>query len=193
VHGKPVLPRILIRSVRSAGTEDGRALGRRFAMGKEVAGKVKNRKRRHEASQGGAEEATEPKEAKDGAEEQGNGSAERRVESAEQGDGSAEPLVEGEEEKEEEQRDRSGGKKSKKMKFDMETLGGGIAQVEGIMSTTAFESLPVSEPTKNAIKDTGFTHMTEVRRWSTIYASEGEFGGGWPGHEVIVLNYAARR
>ncbi len=30
------------------------------------------------------------------------------------------------------------------------------------MSNTAFETLPVSEPTMNAIRDTGFTHMTEV-------------------------------
>ena len=52
------------------------------------------------------------------------------------------------------------GDAAKKMK-----LGGGI------MSTTAFESLPLSEPTMNAIKDTGFTHMTEVR-------SERYFGGG---------------
>ena len=56
------------------------------------------------------------------------------------------------------------GDAAKKMK--LEALGGGI------MSTTAFESLPLSEPTKNAIKDTGFSHMTEVR-------SEREFGGGW--------------
>lgn len=93
---------------------------------------------------------------KDGAEEQSNGSEKQR-------DESEEPRDEPEEHRDEEQKDASdGGKKSKKMKFDMETLGGGIAQVEGIMSTTAFESLPVSEPTKNAIKDTGFTHMTEV-------------------------------
>ncbi|KAG0589073.1 hypothetical protein M758_2G242900 [Ceratodon purpureus] len=133
-------------------------------MGKEVAGKVKNRKRRHEASQDvpAGEELT-------------NGSAEPPVEAAHPGDGDGdgaeggvgdgEPLVEGEdeEEKAEDHRDGTGGKKSKKMKFDMETLGGGIAQVEGIMSTSAFESLPVSEPTKNAIKDTGFTHMTEIQ------------------------------
>lgn len=53
-------------------------------------------------------------------------------------------------------------KKGKKTTFTIENLGG-TTQVEGIMSTTAFESLPVSEPTKNALKDTGFTHMTEVR------------------------------
>lgn len=31
------------------------------------------------------------------------------------------------------------------------------------MSNTAFETLPVSEPTMNAIRDTGFTHMTEIQ------------------------------
>lgn len=54
------------------------------------------------------------------------------------------------------------GKKGKKTKFQIEMLGGGVAEVGGIMSTTAFETLPVSEPTKNALRDTGFTHMTEV-------------------------------
>ena len=53
-------------------------------------------------------------------------------------------------------------KKSKKTKFEIEMLGGGVAEVSGIMSNTAFETLPVSEPTKNALRDTGFTHMTEV-------------------------------
>lgn len=38
-----------------------------------------------------------------------------------------------------------------------------VAQVSGIMSNTAFETLPVSEPTQNAIKETGFTHMTEIQ------------------------------
>ncbi|KAI5074583.1 hypothetical protein GOP47_0010544 [Adiantum capillus-veneris] len=37
------------------------------------------------------------------------------------------------------------------------------AQVLGIMSNTAFETLPISEPTQNAIKETGFTHMTEIQ------------------------------
>ncbi|BBN17222.1 ATP-dependent RNA helicase DDX18/HAS1 [Marchantia polymorpha subsp. ruderalis] len=55
------------------------------------------------------------------------------------------------------------GKKSKKTKFEIERLDGGIVSVSGIMSSTAFESLPVSEPTKIAIKDTGFTHMTEIQ------------------------------
>lgn len=54
------------------------------------------------------------------------------------------------------------GKKSKKTNFTIENLGG-TEQVEGIMSTTSFESLPVSEPTKNALKDTGFSHMTEIQ------------------------------
>ena len=54
------------------------------------------------------------------------------------------------------------GKKRKKTKFDIEMLGGGVAEVSGIMSNTAFDTLPVSEPTKNALRDTGFTHMTEV-------------------------------
>ncbi|CAM6129163.1 unnamed protein product [Calypogeia fissa] len=54
-------------------------------------------------------------------------------------------------------------KKSKKTKFEIEKLDGGTAIVTGIMSNTAFDSLPVSEPTKNAIKDTGFTHMTEIQ------------------------------
>lgn len=53
-------------------------------------------------------------------------------------------------------------KKSKKTKFEIEMLGGGVAEVSGIMSNTAFDTLPVSEPTKNALRDTGFTHMTEV-------------------------------
>ncbi|KAG6543944.1 hypothetical protein Mapa_014785 [Marchantia paleacea] len=55
------------------------------------------------------------------------------------------------------------GKKSKKTKFEIEKLDGGTVSVSGIMSSTAFESLPVSEPTKNSIKDTGFTHMTEIQ------------------------------
>ena len=63
-------------------------------------------------------------------------------------------------------------KKSKKTKFEIEMLGGGVAEVSGIMSNTAFDTLPVSEPTKNALRDTGFTHMTEVcalvRRHSRI-------------------------
>ena len=32
----------------------------------------------------------------------------------------------------------------------------------GIMSDDSFFSLPLSEPTKNAIKDIGFTNMTQV-------------------------------
>lgn len=42
-------------------------------------------------------------------------------------------------------RDGMSGKEGKKTSFTIENLGG-IAQVEGILSTTAFESLPVSEP-----------------------------------------------
>ena len=42
-------------------------------------------------------------------------------------------------------------KKSKKTKFEIEMLGGGVAEVSGIMSNTAFDTLPVSEPTKNAL------------------------------------------
>ncbi|MCO5583988.1 hypothetical protein L7F22_037906 [Adiantum nelumboides] len=36
-------------------------------------------------------------------------------------------------------------------------------QVSGIMSNAAFETLPISELTQNAIKETGFTHMTEIQ------------------------------
>lgn len=32
----------------------------------------------------------------------------------------------------------------------------------GIMSDQSFFSLPISEPTKNAIKDIGFSNMTQV-------------------------------
>ena len=32
----------------------------------------------------------------------------------------------------------------------------------GIMSSESFESLGLSEPTRNAIKDIGFQHMTQV-------------------------------
>jgi hypothetical protein len=60
-------------------------------------------------------------------------------------------------------------KKSKKTKFEIEKLDVGTTIVSGIMSGTAFETLPVSEPTKNAIKDTGFTHMTEVKLMANIH------------------------
>ncbi|MCO5556288.1 hypothetical protein L7F22_009834 [Adiantum nelumboides] len=36
-------------------------------------------------------------------------------------------------------------------------------QVSGIMSNAAFETLPISELTQNAIKETGFIHMTEIQ------------------------------
>ncbi|CAA0808234.1 DEAD-box ATP-dependent RNA helicase 51, partial [Striga hermonthica] len=34
---------------------------------------------------------------------------------------------------------------------------------QGIMSSEAFSSLPISEPTMNAIKDLGFQHMTQIQ------------------------------
>ncbi|KAL3683442.1 hypothetical protein R1sor_001464 [Riccia sorocarpa] len=54
-------------------------------------------------------------------------------------------------------------KKSKKTKFEIEKLDGGTVAVSGIMSSTSFDTLPVSEPTMNAIKDTGFSQMTEIQ------------------------------
>jgi len=130
-------------------------MGKELTMGKEVAVKKSKKRKQVEVSLQEGGTAEEPQ--SNGAEnKQRSESEEPRDESEKQRDDEPEEL------KDAEQEDGSK-KKSKKMKFDMETLGGGIAQVEGIMSTTAFESLPVSEPTKNALKDTGFTHMTEVR------------------------------
>ncbi|KAH7444235.1 hypothetical protein KP509_02G070800 [Ceratopteris richardii] len=40
---------------------------------------------------------------------------------------------------------------------------GQTTQVSGIMSNTLFETLPISELTQNAIKEIGFTHMTEIQ------------------------------
>lgn len=59
--------------------------------------------------------------------------------------------------------DSGGATQSKKVKLSAERLEGGTATVEGIMSCTAFDILPVSEPTKNAIRDTGFERMTEIQ------------------------------
>ncbi|GBG92226.1 hypothetical protein CBR_g54769 [Chara braunii] len=53
------------------------------------------------------------------------------------------------------------GKSEKKRRFG--GMEGGVVEVSGIMSQVAFDTLEVSELTKNAIKDLGFTNMTEVQ------------------------------
>lgn len=66
-------------------------------------------------------------------------------------------------------------KKEKKRKKEKKTAEGDDEEEEkislkreervnasGIMSSEAFEALPISEPTMNAIKDMGFQHMTQV-------------------------------
>eukprot|EP00249_Psilotum_nudum_P018779 c26958_g1_i1 orf=116-2218(+) len=54
-------------------------------------------------------------------------------------------------------------KTNKKAKFELEKLEGGTTIVSGIMSGTTFETLPVSEATRNAVRETGFTYMTEIQ------------------------------
>ncbi|KAH9312246.1 hypothetical protein KI387_027281 [Taxus chinensis] len=54
-------------------------------------------------------------------------------------------------------------KKAKKIKFTIERLEGATANVSGIMSYVAFDTLKLSEPTVNAIKDMGFENMTEIQ------------------------------
>lgn len=54
-------------------------------------------------------------------------------------------------------------KKAKKIKFSIEKLEGGTVDVSGIMSAVSFGTLKLSEPTVNAIKDTGFENMTEIQ------------------------------
>ncbi|KAK4564260.1 hypothetical protein RGQ29_006365 [Quercus rubra] len=64
------------------------------------------------------------------------------------------------EEEEEEEDERENGEESKeeeKKKKKVKSGGGGI------MSSESFESLGLSEPTRNAIKDIGFQHMTQIQ------------------------------
>lgn len=49
------------------------------------------------------------------------------------------------------------------IKFKGSVMEGGLHQVEGIMSSTTFASLELSENSRNAIKDMGFENMTEVQ------------------------------
>lgn len=49
------------------------------------------------------------------------------------------------------------------IKFKGGVMEGGLHQVEGIMSGTAFASVELSEHTRNAIKEMGFETMTEVQ------------------------------
>lgn len=67
------------------------------------------------------------------------------------------------EEGEKENTPTKSGKGGKKAKFALEKLEGGVSIVKGIMSSVAFETLEVSDLTKNAVKDMGFEHMTEVQ------------------------------
>jgi ATP-dependent helicase YprA (DUF1998 family) len=49
------------------------------------------------------------------------------------------------------------------IKFKGSVMEGGLHQVEGIMSSTTFASVELSENSRNAIKDMGFENMTEVQ------------------------------
>ncbi|GAQ90345.1 DEAD-box ATP-dependent RNA helicase family protein [Klebsormidium nitens] len=49
------------------------------------------------------------------------------------------------------------------IKFKGGVMEGGLHQVEGIMSSSAFASVELSENTRNAIKEMGFENMTEVQ------------------------------
>ncbi|GLJ07467.1 hypothetical protein SUGI_0067760 [Cryptomeria japonica] len=59
--------------------------------------------------------------------------------------------------------DKLENKKAKKIKFSIERLEGATANVSGIMSSMSFDTLKLSEPTSNAIKDMGFENMTEIQ------------------------------
>ncbi|XP_021738244.1 DEAD-box ATP-dependent RNA helicase 27-like [Chenopodium quinoa] len=60
---------------------------------------------------------------------------------------------------EEEERENNGNEVEKIEKKKKKKKSGGI----GIMSDQSFFALPVSEPTKNAIKDIGFSNMTQIQ------------------------------
>eukprot|EP00252_Welwitschia_mirabilis_P014134 TRINITY_DN31175_c0_g1_i1.p1 TRINITY_DN31175_c0_g1~~TRINITY_DN31175_c0_g1_i1.p1 ORF type:complete len:653 (-),score=137.72 TRINITY_DN31175_c0_g1_i1:475-2433(-) len=53
-------------------------------------------------------------------------------------------------------------RKAKNTNFSMGNRGGTVS-VAGIMSSTSFQTLNLSEPTVNAIKDMGFENMTEIQ------------------------------
>ncbi|XP_050278551.1 DEAD-box ATP-dependent RNA helicase 51-like [Quercus robur] len=63
-----------------------------------------------------------------------------------------------EEEKKEEEEERENGEESTEEKKKKVKKSGG-----GIMSSESFESLGLSEPTSNAIKDIGFQYMTQIQ------------------------------
>eukprot|EP00897_Mesotaenium_endlicherianum_P009612 jgi/Mesen1/867/ME000114S10949 len=122
---------------------------------------------------GGEEDTEEAQEKEDGTGEgfsgrgadKANGAAKagKRMRADAGAEGEEDEEEEGGDDEDDEMGDRKKTKKKKKAKFTMEKLEGGLVQVGGIMSSTSFETLEVSEPTKNAIKDMGFQYMTEVQ------------------------------
>lgn len=89
-------------------------------------------------------------------------------------DGDKERAEAEEEEEEEEVREKDGGEDGGEVEKMEKKKKKELSSGTGIMSDDSFFSLPLSEPTKNAIKDIGFTNMTQIQARSIPPLLEGK-------------------
>ncbi|KNA11429.1 hypothetical protein SOVF_135240 [Spinacia oleracea] len=138
--------------------------------------KKERRKRKNNKNQSEEEPETSKKISMMGSEEKKkskNKDKKKKRDEADDGDELRAETDEGEYEEEEEERAENGGEdeeKIEKIKKKKEKVNSGI----GIMSDHSFFGLPVSELTKDAIKDTGFTNMTQIQAKSIPPLLEGK-------------------